>query len=104
AHVMWVFGAQTMEEVFEKAAGMHLNGVMERIKVPFLVTHGEQDRQIGLEYAHQSYEQLTNSPQRELKIFTPREGGVEHVGADNMAFGRDYIADWFADTLGGHTA
>lgn len=31
------------------------------------------------------------------------EGGVEHVGADNMAFGRDYIADWFADMLGGHT-
>jgi hypothetical protein len=39
-----------------------------------------------------------------LKIFTAREGGVEHVGADNMAYGRDYIADWFADTLGGWTA
>jgi hypothetical protein len=26
------------------------------------------------------------------------------VGADNMAYGRDYIADWFADTLGGHSA
>jgi hypothetical protein len=37
-------------------------------------------------------------------IFTDREGGVEHVGADNMSFGRDYIADWFADTLGGCTA
>ena len=23
---------------------------------------------------------------------------------DAVAFGRDYIADWFADTLGGHTA
>ncbi|MDX9874846.1 MAG: alpha/beta fold hydrolase [Spongiibacteraceae bacterium] len=103
AHVMWVFGASSMDEFFEKAAGMHLNGVMERIKVPFLVTHGEKDRQIGIEYAHQSYEQLTNSPQRELKIFTDREGGVEHVGADNMSFGRDYIADWFADTLGGQT-
>ena len=45
-----------------------------------------------------------NSPRRELKLFTPREGGVEHVGADNMTYGRDYIADWFADTLGGHTA
>ena len=46
----------------------------------------------------------TNCPKRELKVFTPREGGIEHVGADNMAFGRDYIADWFADTLGGHIA
>jgi dienelactone hydrolase len=104
AHVMWVFGATDMEDFLKKAEGMNLNGVMDRIKVPFLVTHGEQDRQIGLEYAHQAYDQLTNSPNRELKIFTPREGGVEHVGADNMSFGRDYIADWFADTLGGHTS
>jgi len=104
AHVMWVFGATDMDDFHAKTADMHLNGVMGRIRVPFLVTHGEQDRQIALEYAHQSYDQLTNSPKRELRIFTPREGGVEHVGADNMAFGRDYIADWFADTLGGRSA
>jgi fermentation-respiration switch protein FrsA (DUF1100 family) len=77
--------------------------VMERIRVPFLVTHGANDRQISVDYAHQSYGQLTQCPRPELKIFTAREGGVEHVGADNMAFGRDYIADWFADTLGGTT-
>jgi dienelactone hydrolase len=104
AHVMWVFGAKDMDDFLAKAEGMNLNGHMDRIKVPFLVTHGEQDRQIGLEYAHQAYEQLVNSPKRELKIFTPREGGVEHVGADNMSFGRDYIADWFADTLGGNVS
>jgi len=100
-HVQWVFGAKDMDDFFEKASGMHLNGQMEKIKVPFLVTHGEFDRQISLDYAHQSYDQLVNSPRRELKIFTPREGGVEHVGADNMSFGRSYIADWFAETLGG---
>jgi len=103
-HVMWVFGAKDMDEFFARSAGMHLNGVMERIKVPFLVTHGAKDRQISVDYAHQSFDQLTASPRRELKIFTEREGGVEHVGADNMSFGRDYIADWFANTLGGHTA
>ncbi|MEO6248494.1 MAG: alpha/beta fold hydrolase [Sphingomicrobium sp.] len=104
AHVMWAFGAENMEDFHAKSAAMSLNGVMERIKVPFLVTHGERDRQIALDYAHQSFDQLTSSPKRELKIFTDREGGVEHVGADNMAFGRDYIADWFSDTLGGHVA
>lgn len=104
AHVMWVFGARDMDDFLEKARGMTLDGVLDRIRVPFLVTHGEQDRQIALDYAWQSYDQLTNSPRRELKIFTPREGGVEHVGADNMSFGREYIADWFAETLGGRTA
>lgn len=103
SHVMWVFGASDMDDFHVKTKDMTLNGVMDRIKVPFLVTHGEKDRQIGLEYAHQSYDQLVNSPRRELRIFTAREGGVEHVGADNMSFGRDFIADWFADTLGGRT-
>jgi dienelactone hydrolase len=104
AHVMWAFGASDMEDFLAKSAPMNLDGVMERIAVPFLVTHGEKDRQISIDYAHQSYDGLVNSPRRELKIFTAREGGVEHVGADNMSYARDYIADWFADTLGGHTA
>jgi dipeptidyl aminopeptidase/acylaminoacyl peptidase len=103
-HVMWVFGASDMDDFHAKTADMNLNGHMDRIRVPFLVTHGANDRQIGVEYAHQAYAQLTNSPRAELKIFTPREGGVEHVGADNMAFGRDCIADWFAETLGGKTS
>ena len=104
AHVFWAFGASDMEDFLARSAGMNLNGVMDRIEVPFLVTHGAKDRQIAVDYAHQAYDQLINSPRRELKIFTEREGGVEHVGADNMSFGRDYIADWFADTLGGHSA
>ncbi len=104
SHVMWVFGATDMDDFHAKTHDMHLNGVMDRIRVPFLITHGERDRQISIDYAHQSHDQLINSSRRELKIFTEREGGVEHVGADNMAFGRDYIADWFADTLGGRNA
>ena len=104
AHVMWAFGAGDMDEFLEKSQGMNLNGHMDRIKVPFLVTHGAQDRQISASYADDLYGQLINSPRREKVIFTAREGGVEHVGADNMSYGRDCIADWFAETLGGHTA
>ena len=103
AHVRWAFGAQDMESFLAKVQAMTLNGHLQRIRVPFLVTHGANDRQIPLAYAHQTYEQLINSPKRELKIFTAREGGVEHVGADNMSFARDYIADWFAEQLGGRT-
>lgn len=103
AHVHWVFGAKDMDDFLEKTKGMNLDGQIEKIRVPFLVTHGAHDRQIGVEYAHRTYDQLVNAPKRELKIFTEREGGVEHVGVDNMSFGRDYIADFFAETLGGHT-
>jgi len=103
-HVRWVFGASDMDDFLEKAKGMTLDGVAEKIRVPFLVTHGERDRQIGLEYAHATFDQLTGSPKRELKVFTDREGGVEHVGVDNMSFGRDFIADWIAETFGEQTA
>ncbi|EQB12186.1 alpha/beta hydrolase family protein [Sphingobium lactosutens] len=103
AHVHWAFGASDQDDFLAKSQDMNLNGHMDRIKVPFLVTHGANDRQISLSYADDLYDQLVNSPRREKVIFTAREGGVEHVGADNMSYGRDLIADWFAETLDGVT-
>jgi dienelactone hydrolase len=98
-HVRWVWGGETIEEFMAIAGNVTLNGVMEKIRVPFLVTHGEGDRQIPLEYAHQSYDQLTSSPKRTLKIFGAREQGVEHSSLDNVANARDWIADWVAETF-----
>ena len=103
AHVHWAFGAEGQEDFLEKSTDMNLNGHMDRIKVPFLVTHGANDRQISPGYADDLYDQLVNSPRREKVIFTAREGGVEHVGADNIAYGLDLLSDWFAETLGGNT-
>ncbi len=104
SHVWWVFGARDQYDFLWKTKGMTLHGVMDRTKMPFLVTHSEKDRQISVDYAYASFDQRTNSAKRALKIFTAREGGVEHVGPDNTSNGRTYIADWFAETLGGKTA
>lgn len=103
-HVQWVFGAKDLDDFFVKAEAMHLNGVLGGIRVPFLVTHGENDRQIPLKYAHQTFEQLVNSPKRELVIFTAREGGVEHSSLDNPSNAGQRIADWLAEVLGGRVA
>ena len=70
-----------------------------RSPCPFLITHGENDRQIPVEYAHQSYDQAVNSPKRELRIFTPEEGATEHVGLDHLPHVGAFIADWIEDTL-----
>ncbi len=104
AHVRWVWGANDQDEFMRIAENVHLDGVLDRIKVPFLVTHGENDSQIPLKWAHRTYEQLVNSPKRELKIFTEREGGSQHSSFDNSANAGCYIADWVAETLGGRTA
>jgi len=101
-HVRWVWGAKDMEEFMAIAENVHLDGVLDRIRVPFLVTHGEKDSQIPLRWAQRTYDQLVNSPKRELKVFTEREGGVQHSSFDNSANAGAYIADWVAETLGGH--
>ncbi|MES2886662.1 MAG: prolyl oligopeptidase family serine peptidase [Pseudomonadota bacterium] len=104
AHVCWVWGAKDVDDFMRIAEDVHLDGVVEKIKVPFLVTHGERDSQIPLKWAHRTYEQLVNSPKRELKIFTDREGGVQHASFDNSINAGHYIADWVAEALGGRTA
>ena len=62
-HVLWVWGFDDVEKFIEYAEGIHLNGVVDQITVPFLIAHGENDRQIPVEYAHQSYDQAVNSPE-----------------------------------------
>lgn len=98
-HVHWVWGANNQTEFFEKTRQMNLNGVVEKIQVPFLITHGINDRQISVDYAHQSYEQAVNSPKRELRLFDEPEGGTEHISIDNMPYVAGYIADWVAETF-----
>ncbi len=98
-HVQWVWGKESFEEFMAFAPRITLENCIDRITVPFLVTHGSNDRQIPREYAIAQYERAVNSPKRELKWFTPREGGVEHVSADSHENARDYIADWIAETF-----
>jgi esterase/lipase len=99
-HVMWVFGKPDIDTFMAWAPSMCLDGVVDKITVPFLVTHGSGDRQIPVEYAFQSYEQAVNSPKRELRVFTPDDYAVEHCEADNGTVGCDYIGDWIAETFG----
>lgn len=96
-HVMWVWGKEALKDFMALMPRVTLNGHMQNMTVPFLVVHGANDRQIPSEYAHQSYDQAVNSPDRELKFFTESSGGAEHVSADNMEPVRSYIADWVAD-------
>lgn len=102
-HVRWVWGAKDMDDFMRIAENVHLDGVLDRVRVPFLVTHGEKDSQIPLHWAQRTYDQLVNSPRRELKVFTEREGGAQHSSFDNPANAGAYIADWVAEALGGST-
>jgi dienelactone hydrolase len=98
-HVLWVWGHDDLETFPEFADAVHLDGVVEHITVPFLICHGENDRQIPVRYAHRSYEQAVNSPNRHLRLFTAEEGATEHIGLDHLPHVSTFIADWVADTF-----
>jgi hypothetical protein len=61
AHVMWAFGAND-GGIPRKIRSHEPQRPYGRVRVPFLVTHGAQDRQISVAYAHDCYDQLVNSP------------------------------------------
>ncbi len=98
-HVLWVWGQESLEEFIELAAQVNLDGVVEKITVPFLITHGEADRQIPVEHAHRCYAQAVASPKRELRVFTAEEGGAEHIGLDHLPYVSAFTADWVAGTF-----
>ena len=98
-HVMWVWGAKDMDEFMHMMNDVTLDGQIEKLKMPFLITHGEGDRQIPVHNAHRSYDQAVNSSNRHLRIFTTDDFEIEHCGADNGTVMRDYIADWCAEVF-----
>ncbi len=73
-----------------------MKGIVEKIACPLLVIHGENDRQVPLQQAIDTFEAAT-SRNKKLKIFKSDEGGVEHCQIDNRALAADYLADWFSD-------
>jgi len=98
-HIQWVLGQDNIEAAAKIADAFSLSGVLDRIRVPILIVHGEQDRQVPVGDAHLTYEEATNSPDRVLKIFSAEEGGEQHCSIGNMTLCTDFMADWIADHL-----
>ena len=88
-----------LDTFIDFADEIHLDGVVGKITVPFLIAHGANDRQIPVEYAHRSFDQAVNSPKRELRVFTAEEGATEHIGLDHLPHISIFVADWVADTF-----
>jgi dipeptidyl aminopeptidase/acylaminoacyl peptidase len=97
-HIMWVLGVSSLDAALEKLKQWRLAGVAEKVKCPYLVTHGERDAQIPLEDAKSLFNAV-GAIDKTMKVFTVEEGGYEHCQGDNVTLGITYIADWFSDKL-----
>jgi dipeptidyl aminopeptidase/acylaminoacyl peptidase len=97
-HILWVLGVPSLDEALGKLEGFRLDGVAQKVKCPFLLTHGERDAQIPIEDARALHAAI-GAEDKTLKVFTLEEGGFEHCQGDNLTIGVAYIADWLADRL-----
>lgn len=100
-HARWVFGAKDDAELVQITRRFTLDDAATHITCPFLITHGENDRQVPVSEARAVHAAAVNSPRRELRIFTAEEGGAEHVNFDHPDNAVDHMADWIVDVLGG---
>lgn len=97
-HLLWVFGVKTQEEAFTRLEGFKLDGVIQKMRCPYLLLHGEGDQQAPLEHA-QKMIAAAGSKNKTLKVFTRDEGGYHHCQVDNTSIGTAYMWDWLEDVL-----
>src|SRR5262249_40396742 len=71
-HIMWILGAQSLEEALAKLAPFHLDGVVQKMRCPFLVVHGADDEQVPLKDAEALYT-ACGSADKTLRVFTSQE-------------------------------
>lgn len=92
----WVLGRPDMDRAMEKCAEYRLQGVAEKIRMPIMITHGQDDNIVPVAMAHRLYE-ACGSPKKELKIFTDEDGGSQHCAFENLQMMGNWTADWWMD-------
>jgi pimeloyl-ACP methyl ester carboxylesterase len=99
SHFKWVFGADSMRSVYEKAAPFTLEGHLEKMRCPYLVLHGGHDV-LAVSQARKVFEYgERHGVDVTLRLLTEDETGAEHCQHDNPTIGQEVISDWLADQL-----
>ncbi|MCP1673762.1 dipeptidyl aminopeptidase/acylaminoacyl peptidase [Natronocella acetinitrilica] len=99
-HIRWVFGVSNMREAFEKGKDFKLEGVIDKIRCPYLIVHGGYDV-LGVDQATKVYEYAkANGVNVTLDLIGEEETGAEHCQHDNPTLGQERVNDWLADVFG----
>ncbi len=98
-HIEWILNAKNLGDALKKLDGFRLDGVVQKMRCPFLLAHGVDDTQIPMRDARALFNAV-GSKDKTFKIFTVAEGGAQHCMRDNMTLGTTYIYDWLQEKLG----
>jgi dienelactone hydrolase len=97
-HIMWILGVDSVDEALRRLEPFRLDGVVQKMRCPFLVVHGEDDEQVPLADARALYE-ASGSADKTLRVFTSEEGGAQHCQRDYLPFGVATMWSWLEDRL-----
>ena len=97
-HLMWVFGVDSREAAMKTLEGFRLDGIVQKMRCPFLLVHGQGDEQIPMPIAESLFKAV-GSKQKTFKVFSREEGGFHHCQVDNVTIGTHFMWDWAADVL-----
>ena len=97
-HIKWILGVDTLEEALSTLEDFRLDGVVQNMKCPFLIVHGEDDEQVPLEDAKKLFA-ASGSTDKTLRIFTAKEGGAQHCQRDYLTLGVYTMWNWFEEKL-----
>jgi dienelactone hydrolase len=97
-HIMWILGVDSVEEALRRLEPFRLDGVVQRMRCPFLIVHGEDDEQVPLADA-QALHAAAGSADKTLRVFTAEEGGAQHCQRDYLTLGVATVWSWFEDKL-----
>jgi dienelactone hydrolase len=97
-HIMWILGVNSLEDALKKLDPFRLDGVVQKMRCPFLITHGADDEQVPLADAQALYN-AAGSADKTLRVFTAEEGGAQHCQRDYLSLGSTTMFDWLEDKL-----
>jgi dipeptidyl aminopeptidase/acylaminoacyl peptidase len=97
-HIEWIMGAKSVDEALKKLEPFKLDGVMQKIRCPFLLVHGADDEQIPLADAQKQFD-ACGSKDKTFRVYTAEEGGAQHCQRDYLTLVVAEMWNWFDEKL-----
>ena len=97
--LMFITGTETMEAAVDAVKDFRIAEFADRIRCPFLIMHGKDDKQVLMDDADAAFAAIGSSD-KSLVVFDGANGGSAHTQFDNHLPALQICADWMASKLG----
>ncbi|HEX6002546.1 MAG TPA: prolyl oligopeptidase family serine peptidase [Burkholderiales bacterium] len=97
-HIMWILGVDSLDAALKKLEPFKLDGVMQKMRCPFLLVHGADDEQIPLADAQKQFD-ACGSRDKTFRVYTAEEGGAQHCQRDYLTLVVAEMWNWFEEKL-----